>query len=83
MKRFSIFLITLSLLFLGCSSPEGGKAPVTPATTPSKPTPTPAQTPAEQSTGSDLGIEDIQKELEELEKMLSELEELENVTFEV
>jgi len=32
---------------------------------------------------TELGIEDIQKELEELEKLLSELQELENVTFEI
>ncbi len=63
MKCLAIFLI-FSILLLGCSALPSEK------TTPTK-TPTPIPT-TPSTTETELGIEDIQKELEELEKLLSE-----------
>jgi len=81
MKQLAIFLI-LSILFLGCSAPPSEKT-TPPKITPTTPTPTATPIPTPPSIESELGIEDIQKELEELEKLLSELQELENITFEI
>ncbi|MEM1671393.1 MAG: hypothetical protein QXU31_07550 [Archaeoglobaceae archaeon] len=89
MKLLPIFLLFCFLL-MGCSAPE--QSTETPKTTPLQiPIPeTQTQTPAIPSqttpiSGSteDLGINDIEEDLKEMEDILSELESLENMSFEI
>ncbi|MEG9194693.1 MAG: hypothetical protein V6S10_05155 [Candidatus Methanoglobus sp.] len=85
----------LCILILGCTAPESTteKASPTPQTTqiqtPIQTTPKPVETPittplaTPSEVGQDLGIDDIEKDLNETEQMLSELETLENVSFDI
>ena len=91
MRALPIFLF-LCILILGCTAPESTteKASPTPQTTqiqtPIQTTPKPVETPITTplaTPSEDLGIDNIEKELNETEQMLSELETLENVSFDI
>ncbi|MCQ4153635.1 MAG: hypothetical protein NOM71_05200 [Archaeoglobi archaeon] len=91
MRALPIFLF-LCVLILGCTAPESSteKASPTPQTTqiqtPIQTTPKPVETPITTplaTPSEDLGIDNIEKDLNETEQMLSELETLENVSFDI
>jgi PBP1b-binding outer membrane lipoprotein LpoB len=91
MRALPIFLF-LCILILGCTAPESSteKASPTPQTTqiqtPIQTTPKPVETPITTplaTPSEDLGIDNIEKDLNETEQMLSELETLENVSFDI
>lgn len=72
-SKLLIFLI-LCIFLIGCSAPEqSSDRTTTPTQTPPPPTPN----------SEELGIEEIEEELNEMEKILSELESLENISFEI
>jgi PBP1b-binding outer membrane lipoprotein LpoB len=91
MRALPIFLF-LCILILGCTAPESSteKASPTPQNTqtqtPIQTTPKPVETPITTplaTPSEDLGIDNIEKDLNETEQMLSELETLENVSFDI
>jgi PBP1b-binding outer membrane lipoprotein LpoB len=87
MRALPIFLF-LCILILGCTAPESSteKASPTPQTTQIQTTPKPVETPITTplaTPSEDLGIDNIEKDLNETEQMLSELETLENVSFDI
>ncbi|NHW23702.1 MAG: hypothetical protein HA489_05565 [Archaeoglobales archaeon] len=91
MRALPIFLF-LCILILGCTAPESTteKASPTPQNTqtqtPIQTTPKPVETPITTplaTPSEDLGIDNIEKDLNETEQMLSELATLENVSFDI